>query len=369
VSLVVVALGGNALIRRGEEGSTAVQRRNLIAAASALADLDGFGHRLVLTHGNGPQVGFLAIEADAARDIVPPPPLDVLVAESQGQIGYLLAQELSAELIRRGRPRRIAAVLTQTVVDPADPAFAMPSKPVGPMYDEATARALAEEHDWSIARDGSGWRRVVASPRPLDIVEADSVRTLVRDGVIAIASGGGGIPVSRRGDGSSSGVEAVVDKDLAAVVLAVAVGADALLLLTDVGAVHLGWSSPDRVPIRRLTLAGAAAGVSDGTFAAGSMGPKVTAAAEFVRQTGRIAAIGALEDAVAVLQGRAGTEIVAELRPPRSTSGSSTGPSRAEVASRRAGRLALVGSSGPLASVSPAAHRGSRARSLRREGR
>jgi carbamate kinase len=318
VSLVVVALGGNALIRRGEEGSTAVQRHNLLAAASALADLDGLGHRLVLTHGNGPQVGFLAIEADAARDVVPPPPLDVLVAESQGQIGYLLTQALSAELASRGRRRQVAAILTQTVVDPADGAFAAPSKPVGPMYDEATARALADDHDWTIARDGAGWRRVVPSPRPLDIVEADSVRTLVQKGVIVIASGGGGIPVSRRSDGSCDGVEAVVDKDLAAVVLAMVVGADALLLLTDVRAVHLGWGSPDRVPIRRLTLEGAAAGVSDGTFASGSMGPKVTAAAEFVRRTGRFAAIGALEDAVAVLQGRAGTQLVDELLLPGS---------------------------------------------------
>jgi carbamate kinase len=369
VSLVVVALGGNALIRRGEEGSTTVQRRNLVAAARALADLDGLGHQLVLTHGNGPQVGFLAIEADAARDVVPPPPLDVLVAESQGQIGYLLAQELSAELIRRRRPRRIAALLTQTVVDPADPAFATPSKPVGPMYDEATARALAEEHDWTIAPDGNGWRRVVTSPRPLDIVEADSVRTLVREGVIAIASGGGGIPVSRNSDGACEGVEAVVDKDLAAVVLAVAVGADALLLLTDVSAVHLGWSSADRVPIRRLTLAGAAAGVSDGTFAVGSMGPKVTAAAEFVRRTGGIAAIGALEDAAAVLQGRAGTEIVAELMPPRSKPGTRPRPCQANGAGRRATGLSLVGSGDPGSIVSPAARRGSRARNPRHPGR
>lgn len=313
MSLVVVALGGNALIRRGEEGSTAVQRRNLAAAASALADLDALGHQLVLTHGNGPQVGFLSIEAEAARDVVPPPPLDVLVAESQGQIGYLLAQAVSAELIARGRPRRVAAVLTQTVVDSADPAFAAASKPVGPMYDEAVGRRLAAQHDWTIAPDGDGWRRVVASPRPLAIVEAATIRTLVREGVIVIASGGGGIPVTRTSDGACRGVEAVVDKDLAAVVLAEAVDADALLLLTDVRAVHLDWGSPGRLPIRRLTVAGAHDGVRDGTFAAGSMGPKVTAAAAFVQRTGGFAAIGALADAVAVLDGRAGTQVVADL--------------------------------------------------------
>jgi carbamate kinase len=312
MSRIVVALGGNALIRRGEEGSTAVQRRNLLDAARALADLDRLGHTLVLTHGNGPQVGFLAIEADAARDTVPPPPLDVLVAESQGQIGYLLAQALATQFMVEGRKRQIAVVLSQTVVDLDDPAFRAPSKPIGPVYDEATARQLACRNGWTVARDGPGWRRVVPSPRPLEMVEAASIRTLVSSGAIVIASGGGGIPVSRLLSGALIGVEAVVDKDLAAVVLATCVEADRLLLLTDVSAVHLRWGSPDSEPIRRLTLADADAGVEDGTFAAGSMGPKVRAAAEFVRRTGRFAAIGTLGDAVAVLEGRAGTQLVTE---------------------------------------------------------
>jgi carbamate kinase len=312
MSRIVVALGGNALIQRGQEGSMAVQRANLIGAARALAELERMGHELVLTHGNGPQVGFLSIEADAARDIVPAPPLDVLVAESQGQIGYLLAQALHAQFALEGRHRAIVVVLSQTVVDPADPAFGVPSKPVGPMYDEPIAWALAVEHGWTIAPDGSGWRRVVASPRPLEIVEAPSIRTLADSGAIVIASGGGGIPVSRTMSGSLDGVEAVVDKDLAAVVLAEAVDADVLLLLTDVGAVHLGWGTPDPLPIALLTLQEAAGGVADGTFAPGSMGPKVTAAAGFVRRTGRFAAIGALQDAVAVLEGRAGTRLIDE---------------------------------------------------------
>jgi carbamate kinase len=312
MSRVVVALGGNALIRRGQEGSTAIQRHNLVGAARALADLDRLGHSLVVTHGNGPQVGFLAIEADAARDTVPPPPLDVLVAESQGQIGYLLAQALATEFATEGRQRELAVVLSQTVVDRADPAFRAPSKPVGPMYDEATARQLASQRGWAVAADGSGWRRVVPSPRPLEIVEAASIRTLVAGGTIVIASGGGGIPVSRVPSGALIGVEAVVDKDLAAVVLAEHLEADALLLLTDVSAVHLRWGSPDSRPIRRLTTADADAGVEDGMFAAGSMGPKVRAAAEFVRRTGRFAGIGLLGEAVAVLHGRAGTEVVNE---------------------------------------------------------
>ena len=164
MSRVVVALGGNALIRRGEEGSTAVQRRNLLGAARALVELERNGHELILTHGNGPQVGFLSIEAEAARDIVPPPPLDVLVAESQGQIGYLLAQALMAQFAIEGRVRQVAVILTRTVVDPDDEAFAAPSKPVGPMYDQATAARMASENGWTVAPDGAGWRRVVPSP-------------------------------------------------------------------------------------------------------------------------------------------------------------------------------------------------------------
>lgn len=312
MSLVVVALGGNALLRRGEGGSIDIQRRNVEEAVRTLADLDALGHQLVVTHGNGPQVGYLAIEAEAARDTVPPPPLDVLVAESQGQIGYLLAQALAAELVRRDRPRRVLAVLTQTVVDRADPAFAHPSKPVGPMYDEPTARAMAEQHGWRVARDGTGWRRVVPSPRPLGIVEGDSVRVLVRDGVLVIAGGGGGIPVVRRPDGRHEGVEAVVDKDHAAVVLATVLGAESLVLLTDVDGVYRGWGSPAAVRLAQLTASEAAAGIDDGTFPAGSMGPKVAAAAAFVTRSAGRAAIGSLADGVAVVQGRAGTAVVAD---------------------------------------------------------
>jgi carbamate kinase len=315
---IVVALGGNALIRRGDPGSTEVQRRNLVAAAASLVELASAGHDLVLTHGNGPQVGYLAIEADAARDVVPPPPLDVLVAESQGQIGYLLTQALAEAFAARGKRPSIATVLTQVVVDTADPAFRSPTKPVGPSYDEATARALAGEHGWSVARDGSSWRRVVPSPTPKAIVEAPSIRTLVDAGTIVVACGGGGIPVARAPDGSHVGVEAVIDKDSCAVLLAEEVQAHALLLLTDVAAVHVGWGTSSAVPLRRLSLAGASAGVADGSFASGSMGPKVAAAAEFVRRTGRPAAIGSLENAVAVFEGRSGTTLVDEIEGRRS---------------------------------------------------
>ena len=309
MSRIVVALGGNALIRRGQAGSTEVQRHNLRAAAAAIHDLMRAGHEVVLSHGNGPQVGFLSIEAEAARDIVPSPPLDVLVAESQGQIGYILAQALEAELVNTNEQRPIAVILSQVIVDPDDPAFLMPSKPVGPVYDSVVAQAMAKEHGWAIAPDGAGFRRVVASPRPIELVEARSIQILANSGVLVIASGGGGIPVRRLAGGPLVGVEAVVDKDLAAVVLAEAVDADALLLLTDVDAVYRDWGTPSQARIARMTPGAATAGARSGLFAAGSMGPKVRAAADFVRRTGGRAAIGSLEAATDVLAGRAGTRI------------------------------------------------------------
>lgn len=301
MSRVVVALGDCALVKCGEEGSIADQRRNLLAAARSLVELERAGHELVLTHGSEP---------DTAVRPAATPPLDVLAAESQGEIGYLLAQALSTQLAMEGRSRSIAVVLSQVVVDPSDPSFGTPAQPVGPVYDRATARRLATERGWSITSDGQGWRRVVPSPEPLEIVEAASIRALVAAGEIVIASGCGGIPVSRTQAGGLVGVEAVVDKDLAAVVLAESVDADALLLLTDVEAAEFGWNAPDRVPIRRLTLEDAAGGVADGTFAPGSMGPKVRAAADFVRRTGKVAAIGALDDALGVLEGRSGTTLI-----------------------------------------------------------
>jgi carbamate kinase len=301
MSRVVVALGDCALVKCGEEGTLADQRRNLLAAARSLVELERAGHQLVLTHG---------FEPDVVPRAVPTPPLDVSAAESQGQIGYLLEQALTTQLAIEGSGRAIAVVLTQVVVDPSDRSFGTPSEPVGPVYDRSTARKLAADFGWSIAPVGSGWRRVVPSPQPLEIVEAASIRALVAAGEIVIASGCGGIPVSRTQAGALVGVEAVVDKDLAAVVLAESVDADALLLLTDVAAAEFGWGAPDRISIRRLTLEDAAAGVADGTFAAGSMGPKVRAAAEFVRRTGKVAAIGALDDAVAVLEGRSGTTLI-----------------------------------------------------------
>jgi carbamate kinase len=305
---LAIALGGNALIRRGEPGSTEVQRRNLVEAARGLVTLaEGSRAEIVVTHGNGPQVGFLAIGAEMAASVVPAPPLDVLGAETQGQIGYLLAQALNDAFLERGRHRQMAVVVTRTVVPAADPAFTNPTKPVGPIYDEATAREHAAMRGWSVAPDGRNWRRVVPSPPPIRIVEAAAIRSLVDSGILVVASGGGGIPVVELPDGRYEGVEAVIDKDLAAVVLARAVDADGLLLLSDVDAVYRRWGTPRQEPILRLSVEEAREGLTAGLWPSGSMAPKVRACMEFVAGGGRFAAIGALENAVAIVKGSSGT--------------------------------------------------------------
>ncbi|MEZ5100900.1 MAG: carbamate kinase [Thermoleophilia bacterium] len=293
---VVVALGGNALLRRGERPDAAARARALADAARAVAAV-ARAHEVVVTHGNGPQVGLLALQAEAAGQATP---LDVLDAESEGLIGYPLERELRAAL----PGREVAALLTQVLVDAADPAFAAPTKPIGPLYGEAEARRVAAARGWAVAADGPGWRRVVPSPEPRALVEAHAIRLLVDAGVLLVCAGGGGIPVVDR-DGALAGVEAVVDKDLAAELLARTVDADALLLLTDVAAVERDFGTPAAEPIREATVAGLRAAA----WAPGSMGPKVEAACRFVEATGGLAAIGALEDAPAVLAGERGTRV------------------------------------------------------------
>jgi carbamate kinase len=292
---IVVALGGNALLRRGEQPSVEAQRANVAAAVEALRPLAA-EHELVITHGNGPQVGLLALQAEAVVDL-PPYPLDVLGAESEGMIGYLLEQAL-----RNALPgQAVATVLTQVVVAPDDPAFAAPAKPIGPVYPERRARVLAGERGWAIAPDGAWFRRVVASPEPLEIVELSTIRALLGEGVLPVCVGGGGIPVVREQDGKLRGIEAVVDKDLAAELLARGVGAERLLLLTDVPAVELDGE---------LLREAGAEELRRHAFAPGSMGPKVEAACRFAERTGGVAAIGALDEAALVLAGRAGTQVI-----------------------------------------------------------
>lgn len=293
---VVAALGGNALLRRGEPMTLEAHWDNVTRAAAALAPLAG--HGLVVTHGNGPQVGWLALQAEALAD-GPRMPLDVLGAESEGWIGTLLDRALSSVLPHR----RIATLLTQTLVDPEDPAFSRPTKPIGPVYPLERGRALAAERGWAMAADGGGLRRVVPSPAPAGIVEAPTVRLLLDAGVVVICAGGGGVPVTLLPDLILRGVEAVVDKDAASALLAREIGADALLLLTDVAGVYAG---PDRTGPPLATLDAATAAALD--LPAGSMGPKVAAALSFARGGG-FAAIGRLEDAAAVLRGEAGTRV------------------------------------------------------------
>jgi carbamate kinase len=304
---VVVALGGNALLRRGESAEAETQRRNVLEAASALAAAAS-EHELVVTHGNGPQVGLLALEADAYK-AVSPYPLDVLGAESQGMIGYLLVQALGNEL----PDRDVVAVLTQVVVNAADPAFRQPTKPIGPVYSEREARALAQEHNWTIARDGNYFRRVVPSPKPDGIVELDAIERLVAGGALVVCAGGGGVPVMRE-RGRLSGVEAVIDKDLTAALLAESLSAERLVLATDVPFVENGWGTTAAQPIVTATPAELRAL----PFAAGSMAPKVEAACRFVERTGCTAAIGSLAELETLIRGTAGTQIAARF-PARAT--------------------------------------------------
>jgi carbamate kinase len=302
---IVVALGGNALLQRGHPADAIVQRRNVAVAVEALASL-ATEHEVIVTHGNGPQVGLLALQGEAYRQ-VQPYPLDVLGAESEGMIGYLLEQELVNVL----GGRQVATLLTQVIVDAADPAFSHPTKFIGPIYDRGMAELLAAERDWRVAPDGAYWRRVVASPEPRSIVELPTIRLLVEAGVLVVCVGGGGIPVVVDHDGRLHGVEAVIDKDRAATLLALGVDADALLLLTDVSAVERGHGTPEAAPIAEAT--------ADELLAldlpAGSMGPKAEAAAWFVKLTGGRAAIGSLAEAAAVLDGHSGTTIVPSAAP------------------------------------------------------
>jgi len=299
---LVVALGGNALIRRGEPLEAEVQRANLARAADALATL-ALAHELVVTHGNGPQVGLLALQSEALKGVAPRgddfSALDVLVAESEGMIGYLIEQALASRLPER----RIATLLTQVVVRRDDPAFARPSKPIGPWYSEIEAHGLARARGWTMIEERRRWRRVVPSPEPLRIVELPAIRLLLDAGALVVCAGGGGIPVEILSNGAVRGVEAVIDKDLAAALLARELGADALLLLTDVEGVFVDWGTPMARRLHETSVAELRAH----SFASGSMAPKVEAVCRFVEGGGRFAGIGRLENAVRILEGRSGT--------------------------------------------------------------
>ena len=304
---VVVALGGNAILKRGDRGTIGEQRAAVREATEDLARLASDGHELIVTHGNGPQVGRLMLQDEALPDRVPRYPLDVHVAETQGQLGYLIQQELTASLTRAGVPRLVVTVVTQVEVDPADPAFAHPTKPVGPFLSKKGAAEHRARGIPIVEVGDGGWRRVVASPIPTAVIEAEAIGALLAASTVPIAAGGGGIPVVRDGNGLR-GVPAVIDKDSTSAVLARALQADALLILTDVAHVQRRFGTPDAEPIARMTAGEAEAGVEAGDFPRGSMGEKVLAAAAAAR-AGIRAVIGPLGDGARALAGETGTVV------------------------------------------------------------
>ncbi|HEY8302712.1 MAG TPA: carbamate kinase [Jatrophihabitans sp.] len=297
---IVVALGGNALLRRGEKPDALVQRHHVRDAARALAPLAA-AHDLIVCHGNGPQVGLLALESESDRSLSRPYPLDVLVAQTQGMIGYWLAQELR----NAGVQRPVVPVITQTMVRRDDPGFDRPTKFIGRIYPQDEAREVASRLGWSVAPDGDAWRRVVASPEPVGIVEDVAVEALVDARAVVVCCGGGGVPVVT-GDGGLEGVDAVVDKDAVAALLAIRFAADRLMILTDVAGLVRGFGTAAATPIASLTTAELAAMA----LPAGSMGPKAAACVRFTEHTGRPSVIGSLAEAGSLLSGSSGTTVV-----------------------------------------------------------
>jgi carbamate kinase len=302
---VVIALGGNALLARGENPDAAIQLAHLRIAAEAIAPLTA-GNEVLICHGNGPQVGLLSLESAHDRSLTRPYPLDDLVAQTQGMIGYWLAQALRNAGVRKP----ILGLITQTLVDSADPAFASPTKFVGPVYSRDRAEKLADEHGWTIAADGEHWRRVVGSPEPVRIIEQESITALLDGGAVVICGGGGGAAVTEDADGKLTGVEAVVDKDFVASLLGVTVGAQRLLVLTDVSAVMQDFGTPQELALTSLDVNE----LGGQQYPAGSMGPKLEACRRFVTATGQTATIGALADARELFAGSAGTAITATRR-------------------------------------------------------
>ena len=307
----VVALGGNAITRELEEGNIYQQFANTRRSLTGVVEMIRAGYHVVITHGNGPQIGNYLIRVEAARDQVPPIPLGVAVADTEGGMGYMIEQSLQNMLHREGMPRKVATLLTQVIVDRNDPAILDPSKFIGPFYTREEALRLAEERGWEVREDkGRGWRRVVPSPRPVAIVEKEFIRKLTLDGVIMIACGGGGIPVYVADDGTYEGVDGVIDKDLASAVLARDVEADELYILTGVEKVALQYKTPNQIDLDRLTVTEARNYLKQGEFPAGSMRPKIEAAINFLEWGGREVVITSIEKLTEARNGLTGTHIV-----------------------------------------------------------
>ena len=308
----MIALGGNAIKQPHEKGTYKEQMTNVETACQQIAEIAREGYEIAITHGNGPQVGNLAIQQEQGAHMVPAQPLFVLGAMTQGQIGYMMQQSLQNLVSKEGK--QVATVVTQVIVSTDDPDFQDPSKPVGPYYGEETAKKLASENDWIVKQvkpnGDKPWRRVVPSPKPLGIAEAVSIKKMVESGAIIIASGGGGIPVYRNKSGKLEGVDAVIDKDRAGAKLAEEVGADIFLILTDVEHALLNYGTDHEEPVKEVTVDQARKYLSEGHFKAGSMGPKIEAAMGFVERGGDHAIVTSLDKAVDALAGKTGTHIV-----------------------------------------------------------
>ena len=308
---MVIALGGNAIVPVAKQGTIEEQLALTKSTMIQVAGLIEQGHEVAITHGNGPVVGNIVVRNEMAKDVIPPMPLDVCGADSEGGIGYMIQQALQNQLRQMGIAKDVFTIITQVIVDPADPAFARPTKPIGPFYSRGAAEEMARLKGWAIVEDsGRGWRRVVPSPVPLEIVEWKAIERAIGSGAIVIAVGGGGIPVVRDRSGDLKGVEAVIDKDLASSVLATELGAEVLMLLTEVEQVALGYGKPDQRNLDRLTVAEARAHLAAGEFPPGSMGPKIEAAIQFLEGGGKTVIVTRPELISEGLAGKRSTTIV-----------------------------------------------------------
>ena len=307
---LVIAIGGNSLIKDARHQTVPDQFAAVVETARHITDILVRGYRIVVTHGNGPQVGFILLRSEHSRGILHPVPLDSIVADTQGALGYQIQQALVNEFLRRGLKKSVAAIVTQTLVDKDDPSFSKPDKPIGEFYSETEARDRMRVEKWDMSEDaGRGWRRVVPSPRPMRVIESGIVRHLVKDGYVVVAAGGGGIPVVANPDGTLAGVAAVVDKDLASATLAHEIDADALVISTSVEKVCVNFGKPDQKALSQITVTEAKRFIGEGQFAAGSMLPKIEACVHFLECGGREAIITSADHLVAALGGDAGTRV------------------------------------------------------------
>ena len=308
--ITIVTLGGNAIIRRGEKGTVEEQFAHADACMAEVAKMLAAGRRVIITHGNGPIVGNIVIRNECARNTIPPMPLFMNDADSEGGIGFMIQQTLYNSLRKIGGGKRdVATIITQVVVDENDPAFLNPTKPIGPYYREEEAEALGKEKGWTMVKGTGGWRRVVPSPRPVRIIEKDVIKKLALEGVVVIAAGGGGVPVVETAEGALRGIDAVVDKDLSTSALARETGAESIIILTEVDRVYLNYGSAGEKGLDRVSFADMKRYFAEGHFPPGSMGPKIEAAIEFLETGGREVVITRPELMAAALAGRAGTRI------------------------------------------------------------